>query len=1483
MKSKKIMALFLAVMMLFTIVMPMSAFAATDVKSWIVTGSTVGIDEAVQIRFVTADTLASVPDGVVTIEGVSAEQSYDPATKTVSVKPFSSLTLGKSYIVKVDAAKFTAAGLSYSGVASYTVTARESRITAYGTVINDTFDDGTACGWASGAGNTVTLTPVTLDGGEKVLKAEMPVINTIATWAANGQQSTVFKKIGGGITYTGSNLVKITARVKNAEANDGYAIKVNRPNATSQGIPLRTSIGNVYAVSGLFEGKPMYGQSMTDLWGESKSYKNMGSLPIKADGTTFDYAGVDLTGKWIDYTIIIDGATNNLMVYASFEHNGETVTLKSGTSATAVTSNSSYNLEYGRDFTSLEQRRTFNAFEALTFASKDASNGATIYIDSVTVENIPRDITKAEIPANTEEGIIYKPTELTVNFDGPINYVDGGITITNQEGITAPHTGEYDPQTYTYTATFPGTLAKGNYILTINPQVTPVNHIPHAIPFVDFEYRTIMFDVYDSMPPAVEGVEISGRLIPGRRISVSDYDFSVENDTEGAHIYDWLVCDTAGGEFTSVKSGTEDFLDIDENLATKYIKVNMTAVGASGLVGYSDESNVLAPEAAPVAKGLKLSLSTPMENKDIAADYVYEDTNGDAELGTVIKWYLSDTQAYDGREVGTGNTYRITSKDAGKYIYCTVVPKNGAEYLYEGDLYPSEIAGPILLESQLLESTNLLLNPSFEDGLNHYGAVGDWSPNIEPLYGEARTGDISLCLHKRATDPSLHASWGQEIEVDANKRYLAGCYALSVDGSKRVIQDFYAYIPGMNLLDTDVNGEDKSKVDLTAVKFTKVVSALESTANATVRVGFTSFVSRSICDANVDDMYFGELLVSDIETNYVDRITIPTSGEKRVSLTSGAIYNQLGTQHGLYDQTPVIEIPETTGVYVDGFDLVVTERASVGTITADIVVRPSYPGASQSEVKESMTIELLSHGNDAPRATDVVISGTFGEGNTLTGTYNFLQVEGKADASSVRWLYADEYEGSYYEIPNATSLTYTVESQYADKFICMEVTPKTADGMMGATVRSNVLTKDRAPVMVDVNITGSFTTGTLLTAGGTVADYNGLAGEPAFEYKWYIADSENGPFTVIEGQSANTLYLKEEYTNKYFKVGVTPIAVDTPSRGEEALSKAYCGPAAPFATNVGIKQQGTRLIAEYTYNHIHGVPESGTLYRWMVDGAVVSTNPDYTINFNGTKTVTLSITPYAANAPKQGQSVIAAVAVTGTAGTINGGGIGGSGSGSSTGGIGGGGGTGGGSVSGVTSVNDMTLTDPSKAEPEVKTDIKGHWGETYIREIEMKGVMSADENGNFDPDKNVSREEMLTFLFKALGLEMTEYKNEFTDVTDGDFAKMLQTMVDNGTIAKDTNFRPNDTITREEMCKILYISLKNANKLTENDALAIETFADFTSISDWAKAYVNAIYTNKIMVGISETHFDPQGTVTKAQAATMLARISRLIEGGAGK
>ncbi len=99
-------------------------------------------------------------------------------------------------------------------------------------------------------------------------------------------------------------------------------------------------------------------------------------------------------------------------------------------------------------------------------------------------------------------------------------------------------------------------------------------------------------------------------------------------------------------------------------------------------------------------------------------------------------------------------------------------------------------------------------------------------------------------------------------------------------------------------------------------------------------------------------------------------------------------------------------------------------------------------------------------------------------------------------------------------------------------------------------------------------------------------------------------------------------------------------------------------------------------------------------------------------------------------------------------------------------------------------------------------DLSGHWSENYAKNALKNGIMSLDKENKFNPDKYVTRSELITYIFKVQGYKESAYRNEFADVSANDsYAKMLQTMVDKGIISKDVNFRPNDNISRQELAK----------------------------------------------------------------------------------
>lgn len=111
----------------------------------------------------------------------------------------------------------------------------------------------------------------------------------------------------------------------------------------------------------------------------------------------------------------------------------------------------------------------------------------------------------------------------------------------------------------------------------------------------------------------------------------------------------------------------------------------------------------------------------------------------------------------------------------------------------------------------------------------------------------------------------------------------------------------------------------------------------------------------------------------------------------------------------------------------------------------------------------------------------------------------------------------------------------------------------------------------------------------------------------------------------------------------------------------------------------------------------------------------------------------------------------------------------------------------------------------------------------------------------------------------------------FPDVDSSNDLEAIEVMNAVGVMTGDTRdgvrvFRPNDTITRNEIAKVMALLLK----LTPEDYAYAAT--PFTDVPEWAHSYVAACYANKITNGTSATTYSGDSNVTAIQAARMMLR-----------
>ena len=178
------------------------------------------------------------------------------------------------------------------------------------------------------------------------------------------------------------------------------------------------------------------------------------------------------------------------------------------------------------------------------------------------------------------------------------------------------------------------------------------------------------------------------------------------------------------------------------------------------------------------------------------------------------------------------------------------------------------------------------------------------------------------------------------------------------------------------------------------------------------------------------------------------------------------------------------------------------------------------------------------------------------------------------------------------------------------------------------------------------------------------------------------------------------------------------------------------------------------------------------------------------------------------------------------------------------------------------------------------TDVNNHWAKDNILFVVSRGLLSGTSATTFSPNTGMTRGMFVTALGRLAGVDPTDYQaNRFTDVkTDAYYAPYVNWAAKTGVVSgtTDTTFAPDTNINREQMAVIM----KNyATKLgyTIPKTLEVVNFADSADISSWAKEAVKSMQQAGILAGKTNNCFDPAGTATRAEVATVLRRFVEIV------
>lgn len=191
------------------------------------------------------------------------------------------------------------------------------------------------------------------------------------------------------------------------------------------------------------------------------------------------------------------------------------------------------------------------------------------------------------------------------------------------------------------------------------------------------------------------------------------------------------------------------------------------------------------------------------------------------------------------------------------------------------------------------------------------------------------------------------------------------------------------------------------------------------------------------------------------------------------------------------------------------------------------------------------------------------------------------------------------------------------------------------------------------------------------------------------------------------------------------------------------------------------------------------------------------------------------------------------------------------------------------------------------------------WYSDSVDFMDDQDYMDGTSDTTFSPDSNTTRAMMAAILWRMAGEETPQGSSGFTDLDADWYRDAVAWATENGITqgTSTTTFSPDNHLTREQFVTMLYryaekkgldlssyITPQEETTLDLDDAVVQEDyttqggdlnqFPDSGQVSDYAERAMQWAVSQGIVTGTPEGTLDPQGTATRAEMATMLARYS---------
>lgn len=182
------------------------------------------------------------------------------------------------------------------------------------------------------------------------------------------------------------------------------------------------------------------------------------------------------------------------------------------------------------------------------------------------------------------------------------------------------------------------------------------------------------------------------------------------------------------------------------------------------------------------------------------------------------------------------------------------------------------------------------------------------------------------------------------------------------------------------------------------------------------------------------------------------------------------------------------------------------------------------------------------------------------------------------------------------------------------------------------------------------------------------------------------------------------------------------------------------------------------------------------------------------------------------------------------------------------------------------------------------SDLAGHWVGNDVSNLLQKKAIPFQQ-GKFLPEKVITRSEFALMLHRALDIQIAYFaapniKDYFDDVApDAPYASAVIDLVTAGILESKGSFRPDDTLSREEMVHLIMQAYRY--KMGDRFALikiGASSFPDADLISPAYSGDVARAQHDALIIGDRNNRFLPQKAATRAEAVAVISRLVALLE-----